>query len=125
MTATQAQGFGAAELKAAVSGLVTGAVGEQLTLGGARYLALANRVVQVSRAHHLDIVHAHYAVPHATAAFLAKQILSSGPPSRVPKIITTLHGTDITLVGRDESYLPITKFGIEESDGDAGSRPGR
>src|SRR6185436_13396995 len=57
-------------------------------------------------------LHVHYAIPHAISAYLAKQILRSDL-----KVITTLHGTDITLVGRDESYLPITKFGIEVSDG--------
>src|SRR5947207_9499598 len=61
----------------------------------------------------LEILHVHYAIPHAISAHLAKQILGS---TRL-KVITTLHGTDITLVGRDESYLPITKFGIEISDG--------
>ena len=67
-------------------------------------LALATRIVQVSRDYGLDIVHAHYAVPHATAAYLAKQILSLSAPARVPQVITTLHGTDITLVGSDHSY---------------------
>ncbi len=80
-------------------------------------LSLTNRIVQLSREFSLDIVHAHYAVPHATAAFLAKQILSSGPPSRVPKIITTLHGTDITLLGNDTSYAETVAFSIDASDG--------
>ncbi len=80
-------------------------------------LSLTNRIVQLSREFNLDIVHAHYAVPHATAAFLAKQILSSGPPSRVPKIITTLHGTDITLLGNDPSYSETVAFSIDASDG--------
>ncbi len=80
-------------------------------------LSLTNRIVQLSREFNLDIVHAHYAVPHATAAFLAKQILSSGPPSRVPKIITTLHGTDITLLGNDTSYSETVAFSIDASDG--------
>ena len=55
-------------------------------------------------AYHLDVVHAHYAVPHAAAAYLARQIMSSHATDRVPKIMTTLHGTDITLVGSDPSY---------------------
>ena len=80
-------------------------------------LALANKIVQVSRAERLDIIHAHYAVPHATAAYLARQILGAANGGKVPRVITTLHGTDITLVGLDRSYLPITKFSIEQSDG--------
>jgi len=80
-------------------------------------LSLTNRIVQLSREFNLDIVHAHYAVPHATAAFLAKQIISSGPPARVPKIITTLHGTDITLLGNDTSYSETVAFSIDASDG--------
>jgi L-malate glycosyltransferase len=80
-------------------------------------LALATRIVQVSRDYGLDIVHAHYAVPHATAAYLAKQILRSSAPARVPQVITTLHGTDITLVGSDRSYSETVAFSIEQSDG--------
>src|SRR4051794_35751798 len=80
-------------------------------------LALATRIVQVSREFHLDIVHAHYAVPHATAAYLAKQILRSATADRVPQIITTLHGTDITLVGSDRSYAETVAFSIDQSDG--------
>ena len=80
-------------------------------------LALATRIVQVSRDYGLDIVHAHYAVPHATAAYLAKQILVSSAPGRVPQVITTLHGTDITLVGSDHSYSETVAFSIEQSDG--------
>lgn len=80
-------------------------------------LSLTNRIVQLSREFSLDVVHAHYAVPHATAAFLAKQILSTGPPARVPKIITTLHGTDITLLGNDTSYSETVAFSIDASDG--------
>jgi L-malate glycosyltransferase len=75
-------------------------------------LALATKMAEVAAYEKLDILHVHYAIPHAISAHLAKQILQS----RL-KVITTLHGTDITLVGRDESYLPITKFGIEVSDG--------
>ncbi len=80
-------------------------------------LALATRIVQVSRECALDIVHAHYAVPHATAAYLAKQILRSAGAARVPQVITTLHGTDITLVGSDRSYAETVAFSIEQSDG--------
>ncbi|HEY0370600.1 MAG TPA: N-acetyl-alpha-D-glucosaminyl L-malate synthase BshA [Thermoanaerobaculia bacterium] len=75
-------------------------------------LALATKMAEVAAYEKLDILHVHYAIPHAISAYLAKQILQSNL-----KVITTLHGTDITLVGRDESYLPITKFGIEVSDG--------
>lgn len=81
-------------------------------------LSLATKIVRVSREQALDVIHAHYAVPHATAAFLAKQILvSSGNPVRVPQVITTLHGTDITLVGSDRSYSETVAFSIERSDG--------
>jgi N-acetyl-alpha-D-glucosaminyl L-malate synthase BshA len=79
-------------------------------------LSLSNSIVQVARAHALDIVHAHYAVPHAAAAYLARQILDAGGAS-VPKIITTLHGTDITLVGSDPSYSETVAFCIDQSDG--------
>jgi N-acetyl-alpha-D-glucosaminyl L-malate synthase BshA len=74
--------------------------------------ALASKIVEVSRFEKLDILHAHYAIPHATSAYLAKQILGDGL-----KIVTTLHGTDITLVGLEPSYLPVMKFSIEQSDG--------
>src|SRR3954468_17072925 len=67
-------------------------------------LSLANKIVQVARAEQLDIVHAHYAVPHATAGYLARQILTTTHHGPVPSIITTLHGTDITLLGSDRSY---------------------
>ena len=66
-------------------------------------LSLSTKIVQVARAHALDIVHAHYAVPHAAGAYLARQILASHGAA-VPKVVTTLHGTDITLVGSDPSY---------------------
>jgi L-malate glycosyltransferase len=79
-------------------------------------LSLANMVVQVARAHALDIVHAHYAVPHATAAFLAREVLRSGGMAHVPRVVTTLHGTDITLVGNDPSYSQIVAFSIDQSD---------
>jgi N-acetyl-alpha-D-glucosaminyl L-malate synthase BshA len=82
-------------------------------------LALANRIVQVSRDEQLDIVHAHYAIPHATAANLARQVLASTarPGAHIPRVITTLHGTDITLLGADRSYSEIVAFGIAQSDG--------
>jgi len=74
--------------------------------------ALASKLVEVARFEKLDVIHAHYAVPHATSAFLAREILKNGV-----KIVTTLHGTDITLVGLEPSFLPVMKFSIEESDG--------
>ncbi len=86
-------------------------------------LSLTNRVVQVAREFDLEIVHAHYAVPHATVALLAQQVLASsarGEASRggrPPKVVTTLHGTDITLVGSDASYSEIVAYSIERSDG--------
>jgi len=79
-------------------------------------LSLANTIVQVTRESNLDIVHAHYAVPHATAAFLARQVLASGGALTVPRVVTTLHGTDITLIGSDPSYSQIVAFSIEQSD---------
>jgi L-malate glycosyltransferase len=75
--------------------------------------ALASKIVEVAQSEKLDIIHAHYAIPHATSAYLAKQILG---PEKI-KIVTTLHGTDITLVGLEPSYLPVMKFSIEHSDG--------
>jgi N-acetyl-alpha-D-glucosaminyl L-malate synthase BshA len=80
-------------------------------------LSLANKIVQVARHEQLDIVHAHYAVPHATAAYLARQILAATGHCRVPSVITTLHGTDITLLGSDRSYSETVAFCIDESDG--------
>ena len=79
-------------------------------------LALANRLVQVSRAHRLDIIHAHYAIPHAAAAYLARQILASGAGGIVPRTITTLHGTDVTILGSDPSYRETVAFCIDQSD---------
>ena len=76
-------------------------------------LALASKMVEVARYEKLDILHCHYAIPHATSAYLAKQILQE----MNIKIITTLHGTDITLVGLEPSFLAIMKFSIEQSDG--------
>src|SRR5512138_3075556 len=77
-------------------------------------LALASRMAEVASCYRLDLLHVHYAIPHSISALLAQQILAS--ERRVP-FITTLHGTDITLVGADRSYFPITKFSIEQSDG--------
>lgn len=79
-------------------------------------ISLATRIVQVAREFDLDVVHAHYAVPHATAAYLAQQILRSHGGCRLPRIVTTLHGTDITLVGSDPSYAETVAFSIQESD---------
>ena len=80
-------------------------------------LALANTIAQVSEERRLDIVHAHYAVPHATAAYLADRMLMSEAGAMAPRTITTLHGTDITLVGSDPSYRRVVAFSIEQSDG--------
>lgn len=77
-------------------------------------LSLSNKIVQVARELRLDIIHAHYAVPHATAAFLSRQVL--GSTGSAPRVVTTLHGTDITLVGNDPSYSQIVAFSIEQSD---------
>ena len=74
--------------------------------------ALASKMVEVSRFEKLDLIHAHYAIPHATSAYLAREILNNGL-----RIVTTLHGTDITLVGLEPSFLPVMKFSIEKSDG--------
>jgi N-acetyl-alpha-D-glucosaminyl L-malate synthase BshA len=79
-------------------------------------LSLANKIVQVSREYDLDIIHAHYAIPHATAAFLSQQVLASTGGGRIPRVVTTLHGTDITLVGSDPSYSEIVAFSIEQSN---------
>jgi L-malate glycosyltransferase len=76
-------------------------------------LALASRMAEVAERHRLDLLHVHYAIPHSISALLAQQMTTS---RRLP-FITTLHGTDITLVGTDRSYFPITKFSIERSDG--------
>jgi N-acetyl-alpha-D-glucosaminyl L-malate synthase BshA len=77
-------------------------------------LALASRMAEVAESYELDLLHVHYAIPHSISALLAQQMLA--PKRRLP-FITTLHGTDITLVGTDRSYYPITKFSIEKSDG--------
>jgi N-acetyl-alpha-D-glucosaminyl L-malate synthase BshA len=78
-------------------------------------LALASTMVDVILNHDLDLIHAHYAIPHASAAYTAKQIVKQKTGRSVP-VITTLHGTDITLVGRDKTYEPVVTFSINESD---------
>jgi L-malate glycosyltransferase len=77
-------------------------------------LALAVRMHEVVREHRLDLLHCHYAIPHATSAWLAKQMLRE--EHRDIQVVTTLHGTDITIVGQDPSFHTITKFSIEKSD---------
>jgi N-acetyl-alpha-D-glucosaminyl L-malate synthase BshA len=78
-------------------------------------LALAVRMHEVVLAHKLDLLHVHYAIPHATSAWIAKEMLRSTRPDI--RVLTTLHGTDITIVGQDPSFHAITKFSIEQSDG--------
>ncbi|WP_045687653.1 MULTISPECIES: N-acetyl-alpha-D-glucosaminyl L-malate synthase BshA [Hymenobacter] len=78
-------------------------------------LALASKMVDIVQNENLDVLHVHYAIPHASAAYMAKQILIT-KGIRVP-VITTLHGTDITLVGKDASYEPVVTFSINQSDG--------
>ena len=78
-------------------------------------LALASRMAEVAEFNELDLLHVHYAIPHSVSALLARQMLAA-KGRRLP-FVTTLHGTDITLVGLDRSYLPITKYSIQESDG--------
>ncbi|UCE23463.1 MAG: N-acetyl-alpha-D-glucosaminyl L-malate synthase BshA, partial [Candidatus Zixiibacteriota bacterium] len=79
-------------------------------------LTLAAKMAEVARNYEIDVWHVHYAIPHAACAFLARQLLCA-TKSKQPKIITTLHGTDITLVGSDPSYYDITRFSIQTSDG--------
>lgn len=78
-------------------------------------LALASKMVDVVKKEKLDLLHVHYAIPHASAAYMAKQILRS--QGIVIPVVTTLHGTDITLVGKDPSYEPVVTFSINQSDG--------
>jgi len=78
-------------------------------------LALASRMAEVAEFYDLDLLHVHYAIPHSVSALLARQMLAERG-RRLP-FVTTLHGTDITLVGLDRSYLPITRYSIQESDG--------
>jgi N-acetyl-alpha-D-glucosaminyl L-malate synthase BshA len=77
-------------------------------------LALASRMAEVAESYSLDLLHVHYAIPHSISALLAQQMLAG--TRRLP-FVTTLHGTDITLVGSDRSYFPITRFSIQRSDG--------
>ena len=77
-------------------------------------LALAVRMHEVVKSHELDLLHVHYAIPHATSAWIAREMLREAGSD--VKVITTLHGTDITIVGQDRSFHPITKFSIEKSD---------
>src|SRR5215831_16869124 len=76
-------------------------------------LALASKLCEVAHQESLDLIHMHYAIPHAVSAYLAREMCKA---SRYLPFVTTVHGTDITLVGRDPSFLPITRFGIEQSD---------
>ncbi len=76
-------------------------------------VSLASKMIEVAKFEKLDLFHVHYAIPHATSGFLAKTVLGNDHP----KLITTLHGTDITLVGLEPSFLPVMKFSIEQSDG--------
>lgn len=75
-------------------------------------IALASKMIEVASYEQVDILHVHYAVPHATAAWMARGVLGA----KAPRLVTTLHGTDITLVGLDASYLPLTRFSIARSD---------
>src|SRR5262245_38536542 len=76
-------------------------------------LALASKIIEVAESEKLDVLHMHYAIPHATAAYLAREMFKS---FRYLPFATTLHGTDITLVGSRKSFLPITRFSIAQSD---------
>src|ERR1035437_4667504 len=77
-------------------------------------LALATKMATVARAEKLDLLHVHYAIPHSISAILARESIKQ---KRYVPVITTLHGTDITLVGADRSYLPITRYALQQSDG--------
>lgn len=79
-------------------------------------VALASTMVDIAINQKLDLLHVHYAIPHASAAYLAKKILQKNEGRDIP-VITTLHGTDITLVGKDKTYEPVVTFSINESDG--------
>jgi N-acetyl-alpha-D-glucosaminyl L-malate synthase BshA len=80
-------------------------------------LALATRMAEVAEIYDLDLLHVHYAIPHSVSALLARQMLESQARPRKLPFVTTLHGTDITIVGADRSYLPVTRYSIEQSDG--------
>src|SRR5690349_5992377 len=82
-------------------------------------LALATRMAEVAEIYDPDLLHVHYAIPHSVSALLARHMVAAhhnGKPRRLP-FVTTLHGTDITIVGADRSYLPVTRYSIEQSDG--------
>lgn len=79
-------------------------------------LAITSAILDVHRAQGLDVLHAHYALPHAVSAYLARAAAQADDAARAPRVITTLHGTDITLVGNDPSYAPLTQFVIRASD---------
>lgn len=76
-------------------------------------LAEASKLAEIIEEFHIDVIHAHYAVPHATAAILARDMVKTVPR---PVVVTTLHGTDVTLVGLDRAYLRTTQYSIENSD---------
>jgi N-acetyl-alpha-D-glucosaminyl L-malate synthase BshA len=82
-------------------------------------LALATRMAEVAELYGLDILHVHYAIPHSVSALLARQMLAAQSKEKARRLpfVTTLHGTDITIVGADRSYLPVTRYSIEQSDG--------
>jgi N-acetyl-alpha-D-glucosaminyl L-malate synthase BshA len=82
-------------------------------------LALATRMAEVAEIYGLDILHVHYAIPHSVSALLARQMLAAQTNGKARKLpfVTTLHGTDITIVGADRSYLPVTRYSIEQSNG--------
>jgi N-acetyl-alpha-D-glucosaminyl L-malate synthase BshA len=80
-------------------------------------LSLASKMVEVSRNERLDILHVHYAIPHATSAVLARQVLEAAGDGPPPAVITTLHGTDITLIGSEPSFADLVAFSIQKSDG--------
>jgi len=90
------------------------AVGSHPALTDPPYaIALASSLVEIATDHRLDVVHVHYAVPHAASAYLARQVMGAA----APRIVTTLHGTDVTQLGNDPSYRPITRFTVGRSDG--------
>jgi L-malate glycosyltransferase len=78
-------------------------------------MSLTSKIIEVLEYEHLDLIHSHYAIPHAVSAYMAKLVIRK--QGYDVKIVTTLHGTDITLVGLDPSFLPLVRFSIEESDG--------
>ncbi len=80
-------------------------------------IELASKIVEVVRYNDIDLIHAHYAIPHATSAYLAREILKKEKGNCNVKVVTTLHGTDITLIGLEPTFLPTMKFSIEQSDG--------